>query len=251
LEFKKIKTMKLIDFIDPPEHINKYLTHWTGRDKNDQDAFDILTKIIDTKELKFSRNEISFPNAHTTITQLMVCFTDTPIRQSVDHCKTYGYFGVSFNKHQLTDYGASPVFYIVDNRRQHQNFLQNIRFDNNEQSSLISWISGMTQPFNTSPTNPNHYAEFYEREWRISRVLPFFWISIAEQSQGPHNEYPFKGNIQRRQIGTNKNNEEFFLPFEPAIIENIIVPTDYEEQTIELIKKNKLDIELLITTKKT
>ena len=29
-----------IEFVDPPDHINKFLTHWTGsKKKNDQDAF--------------------------------------------------------------------------------------------------------------------------------------------------------------------------------------------------------------------
>lgn len=52
------KRMKLTE---TPDHINKYLTHWTGREKTEQQAFDILSKIIDTRKLKFNQNKNSAP----------------------------------------------------------------------------------------------------------------------------------------------------------------------------------------------
>ena len=239
-----------INFYDQPDHINTYLTHWTGKDKDDQRAFDNLMKIVETKELKFSQNQTSFSNPTTTVTNLMICFTDTPIRHSLEHCKKYGYFGISFNKERLIHYGANPVLYLTDNRQENQEFLNNLYFFRNDESLRINWISAVTQPYNTKPNDPNHYPEFLEREWRIAgRVLPHHYLETAEQHQGTHDEYPFEGEIRRQQNSTNLNDEDFFLQFSTDIIENIIVASGFKKEAEKLLIQNKLNCELILLTK--
>ncbi len=64
-----------IKFVDPPEHINPYLTHCTGRSKSDEEAFEILSLIINSRELKFGQNTISYHSAKPIVKQAMICFT--------------------------------------------------------------------------------------------------------------------------------------------------------------------------------
>lgn len=238
--------IKEIDLISPPEHINKFLTHWTGRKKNDADAFDILCKIVDTKELRFSSNTISFPKATTTITNMMICFTDTPINQSLEHCSRYNSFGVSFNKNEFIEYGANPVLYLTDNRSNHQEFLTHIRYNKNKAQNLISWFGSILQPYDSKILASKNSAEFNEREWRIIRLLPYHWIKNSEISQGAYDEYNFENKIRRNQIGADINNEEFFLSFNPSVIENIIVPKHYQDKGQALIDRNGLKCDLYV-----
>jgi len=237
--------MKRIKLQNPSDHISTHLTHWTGRKKEDDEAFSILKKIVVTKQLKFSYNTISFPDDSSITKNLMICFADIPLYQSYEHCRRYNHFGIGFNKNEMIDYGASPVLYIVENRRPHQDYLQNILtnadFQNNQSKSLISWYHSMNQPYNS-----NNLSEFFEREWRIIRILPFHWKQRAEETRGKYNEQPFKGEIERIEIGGDMNNEEFYLQFDSKVIENIIVPNHYAEQAEKLINDNNLACELII-----
>jgi len=239
----------IIKLSKKPNHINEFLTHWTGRNREDSIAFDNLSKIVDSGELKFSSHKISFPSSTYTISGQMICFTDTPVKQSIDHCNRYNYFGVSFNKAELIEYGANPVLYLVDNRQKHQDIVQDIRPFENEKRSLVSWVSSILQPYDSKQFANDNWAEFYEREWRIVRILPYPWINTAEKFQGPFNEYSFKGNIRIVNKNTKPGDEEFFLAFDKKIIENIIVPLNYKDRGRDLIKRNNLQCELIIIDK--
>ncbi|KIC89838.1 abortive infection system antitoxin AbiGi family protein [Flavihumibacter sp. ZG627] len=171
----------------------------------------------------------------------MICFTDTPIKQSADHCSRYNYFGISFNKEAMIEYGANPVLYLVDNRQPHQGGLNEIRPRDNEQLGLVKWIDSMLQPYDTKQFSDGNWAEFYEREWRINRILPFDWTATAELLKGSHKEYAFEGTIRKV-----KDAEEFYLPFNKSIIENIIAPLSYKARARKLIKDNNLDCELIL-----
>lgn len=240
---KNKNTVRQVTLKNPPDHINEFLTHWTGRKCND--SFEILSKIVDTQELKFSPNNISFPNAEWKTTNEMICFTDTPISQSLEHCKRYGLFGISFNKKELIEYGASPVLYIVDNRREHQVYIKEkltrVIFPNNHTKSLLTWYDSIGQPYNTG-----EISQYAEREWRIIRILPYASIKLQEETRGPFNEYPFKGTIRRNEISKQPIKEDFFLKFHKNLIENIIVPKSHIEEGKELLKRNGLDCELIV-----
>ncbi len=233
-----------IKFTNPPYHISEFLTHWTGRDKKDVEAFNILSKIIETKQLKFSQNTITPALSKATVKNQMICFTDTPIIQSLKHCEKYNQFGISFNKESLIDYGANPVLYIVSTRYAHQEFLTDQSFQGlfelNKEKVLFSWMNSILQPFD------NGFSDSYEREWRIVRLLPFPWLDNEIKRGGPFHEYPFKGEITRVFVEKPIPKEDFYLNFEPKIIENIVVPEHFEKEAIELIKKNNLTCELIL-----
>jgi len=245
------KTTK-ISFSDRPEYISKFLTHWTGRGKSKDGAFEMLKKIIETKELKFSPNRVSFPDNIKTVTNLMICFTDTPIKHSKEHCNKYGFFGISFNKDKLIHYGANPVLYLMDNRKSYHSYLLDFTdeisiYTDNQEKLLLNWFSSIMQPYNTNPDDNKHFPEFFEREWRIAgRVLPFHWLETLEKYQGKHNEYEFAGRIRRQQNSENINDNTFFLQFDTDIIENIVVPESFLNQTRQLFTEQKLNCELII-----
>jgi hypothetical protein len=238
-----------IKLIDPPNHINEYLTHWTGRSKDDKRSFEILSKIIDSRKLKLAQNLISHPISSSTLKGEMICFTDTPIEQSLEHCKKYNYFGISFNKTEMMEYGANPVLYLVNSRREYQEFYtkQNFKnlFETNEDKILYSWIGSTFQPYDSG------YSDFYEREWRIVRILPYVWIDNEIKRAGPYYEYPFKGDISRETFDNGTpHHQEFYISFDIGVVENIIVPTDYEKLAIELLNRNNLKCELILLEKK-
>ena len=236
-----------IKLINDAEHINQFLTHWTGRDKTDDTAFFILSKIVNSGQLKFSSNPISFPSNNWTFNGKMICFTDTPIALSIDHCRRYNYFGLSFNKQKLIEYGANSVFYLVDNRQKSLDFMITVRPYDNELLNLANWISSSFQPYDSKKFSKDNWAEFYEREWRITRVLPYKWIGLAEQSRGQFNEYPYQGKILGEIISDKPDDIEFYLEFDKSIIENIIIPSTFEKsKAIKLIEDNNLDCELII-----
>jgi len=70
----------------------------------------------------------------------MICFTDTPIRQSKDTCIRYGYFGMSFNKAKMIEHGANPVLYLTDNRSVHMEFELMNRYSKNEDQLIHSGL---------------------------------------------------------------------------------------------------------------
>lgn len=237
--------MREVKLIKPPDHINRYLTHWTGRGKGKKESFEILSIIVNTNELKFTPCKISYPDDIWKTTNEMICFTDTPITQSYNHCKKYNYFGISFNKDKIIEFGASPVLYIVENRRCHQKGMKQHTtttiFENNEIDNLITWYDSIGQPYNTEDL-----FQYEEREWRIIRILPYKSNKIQEEARGPYNEYPYKGTIRSQPSSNKLKEEDFFLKFDPDIIENIIVPEEYIKEGQELLNRNKLKCELIV-----
>ncbi|HRE95262.1 MAG TPA: abortive infection system antitoxin AbiGi family protein, partial [Flavobacteriales bacterium] len=241
--------IKRINQFENPDHINPFLTHWVGRKKSEEESFAILKTILENSELKFSACPISFPSSTYTVTQEMICFTDTPIRQSKDTCIRYGYFGMSFNKAKMIEHGANPVLYLTDNRSVHMEFELMNRYSKNEDQLIHSWITGIMQPFDTKKFAKDNHAEFYEREWRIVRKLPAQRNNVARKYQGEFNEHPFMGELRRQQNSQNINDETFFLKFNPAILENVIVPESYESEVLRLMETLNLNCEVLIIQK--
>ena len=266
---------KHIRFKNPPSHINKYLTHWTGRNKTDDKAFDTLCQIIRLKELRFSKCDNGFEyESGKAICNTMICFTDTPIEQSLEHCQRYNYFGISFNKEKLIECGANPVLYMVENRKSNQEFLFDFRmgeygtfnhffYRNNELSNKFSWFSAISQPYKTKKVVEKGFAEYLEREWRITRVLPSDFAKKSVETGGNYNEN-FEQEIERKMevIDTSKNpchknennlieREVFYLPFKNSFIENVIVLDKkiYIDKCKKLMKDVGLDCKLLTVSK--
>jgi hypothetical protein len=220
-----------------PDHINKFLTHWTGRKTkaDDEAAFHILKTIVESKELKFGLHNTSFPSSKEQEKNTMICFTDTPIRQSLYHCIEYGFFGISFNKSAIIEYGASPVLYIVENRRVHREEITKYSFQ--EPNLLMTWFSSVSQPYDPKEIKSASY--FHEREWRIIRKLTNHNNTIAS------NNYPFQGTIRPNKV-ENSVQTDYYLKFDPSIIENIIVKPNYCARAVELVRNNNLKCEILL-----
>jgi hypothetical protein len=165
----------------------------------------------------------------------MICFTDTPIEQSLEHCKNYGLFGISFNKESLIEYGANPVFYFTDARAKIIEFVQGLRnFSDEESQFKYSTLTSYFQPYNSKK---KEFAEFNEREWRINRLLPFPYVV----KNNTYNEYKFEGEIRREEIEKEgRPDHNFYLKFDKRIIENIVVPVEYQDEITILL--NTLDI---------
>ncbi|MBI5217598.1 MAG: hypothetical protein HY958_01535 [Bacteroidia bacterium] len=246
------KTMKEIELLTSPNHINPYLTHWTGRKGDDKKAFEILETIISRKQLKFGINRTSYPFANVKVKDCMISFTDTPIEHAIDHCRRYNYFGISFNKEKLIKYGANPVLYIVNNRKHHQAFFSDLKWrgmlpaSNNFERNNLTWILSIMQPYKTRNLEKKGFPEYLEREWRIIRVLPSNLTENSIAIGGPYNE-KFSGTISvKNEIKKGKNIETFFLNFNPTIIENIIVPNHYKREGDDLLKRNNLKCEIIV-----
>lgn len=108
-------------------YVSKYLTHFVGRDKKDDEAFGLFCKIIkDGKILPGGLEENAAGNLHIRrdkalssnelFTPEMVCFCDIPIDKGMlkIHTEKYSNFGLAFNKAWMAQQrGASPVFYLA------------------------------------------------------------------------------------------------------------------------------------------
>lgn len=265
--------VKDIEFVNPPNHINEYLTHWTGRGKTEDESFDILCKIIKSKTLRFSMCDNGFEyESGKRLCNTMICFTDTPIEQSLEHCQRYNYFGISFNKEKMIECGANPVLYMVENRESNQEFLfdfkncgevKNLLYKKNEESNKLAWFLSITQPYKTKKVVAKGFAEYLEREWRIIRVLPSDFTKNSIETGGDYNE-SFKGDIEKKLdfIDTSgnpcykdkdnlKEREVFYLPFDNSFVENVIVLNEkkYVDRIKKLMKDLDLQCELLIAEK--
>jgi len=242
-----------------PNHINPYLTHWTGgydankkKFKDEQSSFEILSLIIKGKKLKFGHHNNGYPDSTTEVSSTMICFTDTPIKQSKDHCKRYQHFGISFNKEALIKEGANPVLYIVPNRKIHQLFIATLRVFgrvdnfNNDENNLYAWLPAIMQPYKSNKPESFGFPEYLEREWRIIRILPSTQVTNSILHQGSYKDQFDDKNIS---CEFENGNETFYLNFDYKIIESIIVPSNYETDAINLMKSNKLKCKLIIIDK--
>lgn len=197
--------------------------------------------------------EVDGSKMHST----MICFTDTPLEHSLEHCQRYNYFGISFNKDEMIEMGANPVLYLVEKRKDYQKNLKKIQhevlpkkwggFETYVPIDVrynLSWFLSVTQPYKTLKVEEKGFAEYLEREWRIIRALPY------------HNESKLiKTNFDIKEINCEWNDKkevlswECYLSFNPNIIEKIIVTKGYEERARKLIKKYNLKCSLQIVTK--
>ncbi len=106
------------------KYVSKYLTHFVGRKKgNDEAQFKVLLDILGSGELKSEMHQDSV-NSYTTINPTakvsknamhnidMVCFCDIPLIYSGIHIEKYSSFGLSFSKRFIVSKGGVPVLYI-------------------------------------------------------------------------------------------------------------------------------------------
>ena len=216
------------------EYLNEELVHWTGRKKNDCEAFEILKAIADEQILRLMPCP-NYDDPDLKKKSAMVCFTDIPLKYSREHCKDrFGRFGIAFNKQKMIRYGVNPVFYTT---KEHFNNIMNIakllermrdlekdrewkeelepyQFKENETVALMKTIEFL-QEYSHNSKDDGEYVNYYQREWRLA-----------------FNSLPFAGGDQPHLPGMssvyNKGDKTYFVfKFGAGDVEYLIVPLRY------------------------
>jgi hypothetical protein len=151
------------------QFISNFLTHWTGKDKDDEKGFKNLKSIVTSNQLFLKYCPHFNPNKFIDAKLKMTCFTDIPHHLSNEHCKRYGKFGIAFKKDNLIKYGVNPVFYILNNKKDDFNKVYELICDIKkynipiEIKESLERFFGYVQEYNDRSNNQC----YYEREWRI------------------------------------------------------------------------------------
>lgn len=123
------------------EDLSELLIHWTSG-MNNQEAFDVLYKIITSEVIQGSTNCIKG-------SYRCVCLTETPARCFSFQKRSYKPFGIGVTKKYLYSLGGRPVIYESDKEF-------NILPDN------VKWRHVLYDPCLEPPIDFT-----WEREWRI------------------------------------------------------------------------------------
>jgi len=191
---------------DLQRYVSEELTHFTGRDKPDEDSYGLLVKIIKEELLTYPPHDksgnlppISIINGEANfssnkmINPDCVCFCDIPVNDLRIHMKKYGKFGLSFSKNFLISHGANPVFYNALNslcgsieRGRYFNgqmskfnelFNQWLREKDQDKVSLYQFlyydILSFFQFFDDKKNEVDFENYYMEREWRVIGDLKF------------------------------------------------------------------------------
>lgn len=219
------------------KYISNELTHWTGRSKTDDEAFQVLKRIFESRLLKLSQcytgpkkdKEYGISPA-----EYMTCFTDVPLNLSSHHCNTFGKVGISFKKDKFIPYGAQPVFYYLSHMAGSINNFVDLVFDKlnilekskeefvdvTEYESLrrlLSFVQTYDYRQNDYSDNPN----YYQREWRI----------VFDGSRISDNLDTLRPGLQYLDI---LNGCAYFC-FDNSDVESIIVPEKFKDEASKLI----------------
>jgi hypothetical protein len=259
-----MKKTTSIKFVDPPNHISNHLTHWTGRGKSDDEAFDIICKIVKSEKLKLSQCPNNFENEEEIKLGVpMVCFTETPIEHSLEHCERFGRFGIGFDKQDMIKLGANPVLYLVNNRKYYQEKLRDfywveLKEKYGAQTEIpfeiknnLSWFLSSTQPY--TDNSKGKTREYYsQREWRIVRVLPFGTTNGEIKRWGVikdgFNMNELKCDHEQRKINGIEQPTLFaWLSYSKTSIKYIAVPKKYADAALKLKDEENLsDCDILL-----
>ena len=254
-----------IKFVKTPNHTSRHLTHWTGRKpKSDSEKFNIISQIIKNQKLKLSPCPHGFTNNEgTTLSVPMVCFTETPIEHSIEHCENFGKFGVGFDRLDMIKLGANPVLYIVKERKYYQDKFNKFYWEELQEKwgaqtdvpfeirNNLSWFLAGTQPY-TDDFKGKTREYYSQREWRIIRMLPFGVTDAEIKKWGPINDGFDIGEIKceyetRTIDGVSTQVLIGWISFQKNSIKNIIVPKNYKTEAIKLIKEENLtDCDILL-----
>ena len=93
----------------------KVLWHFTGYNKNENSAFEILKEILKERNLRIKnvRTEIITPSGKKRFGHPCSCMCDIPFKDLRIHTARYGKYGIAFNKTSAILNGHfNPVLYI-------------------------------------------------------------------------------------------------------------------------------------------
>ena len=211
---------------------NKYLLHFTGRNKTDQEAYNILKIILNTHELLMSYCP-TFAKENFEQPFMMVCFTDPNKVDITQHQQTFGRFAVAFNRNSMEDYGANPVLYVTKKNLAHINSqikllqkfgdlnrdrdwkegIEPYQFSEEEFLSFY-FITGLSQELQYKGEKDN----YFQSEWRIIYRNDFFLGQNQENNPGMIRP----SSLNNKNVG--------YLKFDEPDISYILVSEEYEEQ---------------------
>jgi hypothetical protein len=223
-----------------PDFISDTLMHWTGRNKPEDQAFDIIRRIVESRKLllTYCPNYTDLPEKLATKTQ-MVCFTDIPLSLSREHCESFGEFGVGFNKKRMMAYGANPVLYTTDEMRNkvhafislvkklhseevdRESRSQGDRYQfTSEQFWALFDMMGLTQEYSYDDDRIN----YYQREWRIS----YNALIMGHVKGGGPQTIPGQGAM----FGRIPNTDKFAcsMLFDVGDIDYLVVPEAFRDR---------------------
>lgn len=187
-----------------------------------------------------------------------ICFTDIPFSECQQHCEYFSHFGISFPKHYLIKYGASPVLYCVNPRiimsinkiydffqaihSEHmEDFITNYKGDVNKSSLFNSYlsaqqalrfISGLLKNYSLKEIEDCHIGR--EEESLIEKIDENF---IYED------EFPYYYEREWRMIFDPPRTtwctdfeSNVYFPILPSEIRSLIVPRKYFQDLCGQIK---------------
>lgn len=243
-----------------PEFISNTLTHWTGRNKPDNVAFEIIEKIINSKKLLLTYCP-NYPmlTDYTQLKTMMVCFTDIPLHLSQEHCALFGMFGIGFSKEKMIQYGANPVLYTTREMNERvEKFislisrLQSEEVDRewrdatqnddigdryqftSEQYFAMFELAGFMQNYQYSDTS----IDYYQREWRINyETLP---KAIGMEIQDTPGQAAISGSI-----GTSNQQRIYCsMLIDLDDIDFIVVPRAYGDQARNMTDSLRAEVKI-------
>ena len=110
----------------PQRYISNELSHFVGKDKTEEEQYQLLVNKIlkpglltypphDPSKPRMANLDLSQPISTDDLIQYQaVCFCDIPISDFAIHIQKYSKFGLAFKKEFLIQKGACPVFYIAN-----------------------------------------------------------------------------------------------------------------------------------------
>ncbi len=214
-----------------PGTVSKILWHFTGgplldsrnngysvNRKPESDAFNILTKILKSRELKVgSFREMITVGGKTLQTRKVCCVADIPIGHLGFHSRKYGKIAIGFRRNSLIRARFNPVFYVTEDKpavtRFHDalealqsfivsaepfralaigNLFEDSEIDRKTGEALISALDGIKdraakasdnlkvmQSFIKTLNDEDFDSIFCEREWRNDSPFRFNYSDIA------------------------------------------------------------------------
>ena len=110
---------------DMQRYVSSELSHFVGKEKPEEDQYQLLLHILNTGWLlhkpfdptqpRTARLDFSRPiSTDKIIDYEVVCFCDIPSSDLAIHVRKYSKFGLAFEKEFLIDKGACPVFYVAN-----------------------------------------------------------------------------------------------------------------------------------------
>ncbi len=177
------------------------LWHFTGYKKDQEEAFDIQCKILESSLLKVAKypEPILMPNGDEKRWGLPVsCVCDIPFKDLLIHMVRYGQFGISFHKNDAVTEGLfNPVLYLhkkADFFDRSSSLLNTIEKNIDQKNpafetlqEFLSLLGSYTKrsdllhpaTIDTKKDESQNNNFYFEREWRSTHDWDFNDKSIA------------------------------------------------------------------------